>query len=100
MTTDVFRFAISAGVPLHETEMTLHLATVAAEGLFGAAKLRLDFGYHVDAVRRVILVDGTKDAGSAVVKIFTSLMLREFGVDAFRVSRLSCPRPSSQEVTT
>ncbi|GIX04602.1 MAG: hypothetical protein KatS3mg114_0471 [Planctomycetaceae bacterium] len=85
MTADVFRFSISPDVPLVEAEMTLHLATFAAEGLFGMARVRLEFSYRVDAARRVILVDGTQEVGAAVVKLFVGLLLREFGEEAFRV---------------
>ena len=49
------------------------------------ARVRLDFGYRVDAARRVILVDGTQEVGAGVVKLFVGLLLREFGEDAFRV---------------
>jgi hypothetical protein len=94
MTADVFRFLISPDVPLDEAEMTLQLATFAAEGLFGSARVRLDFGYHIDTNRHVILVDGTKEAGAAVVKVFAGLLLREFGEEAFRVERL---RPSTHQ---
>ena len=85
MSACVFRFSFSSDVPLDEAEMTLQLATFAAEGLFGMARVRLDFGYHVDAARRVILVDGTQEVGAAVVKLFLGLLLRELGEDAFRV---------------
>jgi hypothetical protein len=81
----VFRFLFSSDVPLDEAEMTLQLATFAAEGLFGMARVRLDFGYHVDAARRAILLDGTREVGSTIVKLFVGLLLREFGEDAFRV---------------
>ena len=85
MSACVFRFSFSSDVPLDEAEMTLQLATFAAEGLFGMARVRLDFGYRVDAARRVILVDGTQEVGAAVVKLFLGLLLRELGEDAFRV---------------
>jgi hypothetical protein len=85
MTARVFRFSFSSDVPLDEAEMTLQLATFAAEGLFGMARVRLDFAYHVDAARHAILVDATHEVGSAVVKLFVGLLLREFGEDAFRV---------------
>ncbi len=88
MTADVFRFSISNEIPLDEAEMTLHLATFAAEGLFGTARVRLEFGYHLDSNRHVILVDGSKEAGAAVVKIFIALLLREFGEEDFSIQRV------------
>lgn len=97
MTVDVFRFSFSSDVPLDEAEMTLQLATFAAEGLFGSARVRLDFGYHLDPHRHAILIDGTKEAGAAVVKVFVGLLLREFGEDAFRLERVGSQHHQSQE---
>lgn len=97
MTADVFRFSIAPDVPLSEAELTLQLATFAAEGLFGAARVRLDFGYHLDPNRHAILLDGTKESGAAVVRIFTGLLLREFGEEAFRVDRVSSQSRHHQE---
>ncbi len=91
MTAGVFRFLFSTDVPLDEAEMTLQLATFAAEGLFGTPRVRLDFGYHVDADRQMLIVDGSKDVGATVVQVFTGLLLREFGEEAFRVERISSP---------
>ncbi len=89
MPVDVFRFRLASDVPLEEAEMTLQLATFAAEGLFGQARVRLDFSYHIDQPRNVILVDGTTEVGSTVVQIFVGLLLREFGDESFQVERLS-----------
>jgi len=88
MAVGVFRFSFSPHVPLDEVEMTLQLATFAAEGLFGMARVRLDFGYHVEPARRVIFVDGSKEVGATVAQLFVGLLLREFGDDAFRVERM------------
>lgn len=94
MATDVFRFQFAAETPLEEAELTLQLAIFAAEGLFGAARVRLEFGYHVDTSRHAILTDGTTEVGAAVVRVFTGLMLREFGEESFRVEHLnSTPTP-------
>jgi len=92
MTVGVFRFSFSDAVPLDEVEMTLQLAIFAVEGLHGMARVRLEFGHHLDAPRRAILVDGTQEAGAAIVHVFIGLLLREFGEDAFRVERMEAPR--------
>lgn len=89
MNVGVFRFSFSPDVPLDEAEMTLQLATFAVEGLFGTARVRLDFGYHLDAAHRALLVDGSKEVGATVVQVFAGLLLREFGDDAFRVERVA-----------
>lgn len=98
MTVDVFRVSLSTEVPLDEAEMTLQLATFAAEGLFGIAQVRLDVGYHLDRDHHAILIDGTTEVGAAVVRLFLGLLLREFGEDAFHIDRVcSTPTTDSQE---
>jgi hypothetical protein len=88
MTSNVFRFQFDNDVPLVEAEMSLHLSIYAVEGLFGQAHVRLEASYYLDEPHRVIIVDGTSDVGSAVVRVFTNLLLREFGEDSFRVRRV------------
>lgn len=88
MRTEVLRFQIDPSVPLEEAEMSLHLAMFAVEGLVGSARIRLDVRYYVDEPRRVIIVDGSNEVAGAVVRVFTNLLLREFGEDSFLVKRM------------
>jgi hypothetical protein len=97
MTARVFRFSFSPDVPLDEAEMTLQLATFAAEGLCGMARVRLDFAYHVDAAQGAIVLNGTRDVGAIVVHLFVGLLVREFGEDAFRVERVASQQQQPQE---
>lgn len=85
MPADVHRFEFDDHATCVEAELTLHLAICAVEGLFGAATVRLLAGYHVDESHHAITIDGTTDVGAALVRIFTSLTLREFGDHAFQV---------------
>lgn len=89
MTTDVYRFEFDRSVPLTEAEMSLHLSLFAVEGLFGQARIRLDAGYHIDERQRAIVVNATSEVGAAIVRVFTSLLLHEFGSDAFHVRRVA-----------
>jgi hypothetical protein len=98
MTVGVFRFSFSVDVALDEAEMTLQLATFAAEGLFGTAQVRLDFGYHVDTDHRLILIDGSTEVGATVAHVFTGLLLREFGDDSFAVERVHSNQHQPEEV--
>lgn len=97
MTVGVFRFSFSSDVPLDEVEMTLQLASFAVEGLFGMARVHLDFAYFVDAPHHTIFVDGTKDVGATIVQAFVGLLLREIGEDAFRVKRIQAPQPQPRD---
>ena len=93
MTANVFRFEFEPSVPLTEAEMSLHLAMFAVEGLYGEARVRLEASYHLDDARRSITVDGGTEVGAALVKVYTRLLIREFGEDGFHVRRVE-PRPA------
>ena len=94
---NVFRFIFPPCVSLVDAEMSLHLAMYAVEGLFGQARVRLDTSYYVDEPRRVIIVDGSNEVAGAVVRVFTNLLLREFGEDAFHVGRIQSHQGQSHE---
>jgi hypothetical protein len=96
MTVDIFRFEFEPSVPLADAEMSLHLAMYAVEGLFGEARVRLDASYHLDDARRAITVDGGTEVGAAIVKVFTRLLGREFGEDAFCVRRVNECTPAGK----
>lgn len=97
MTPNVYRFEFERSVPIEEAEMSLHLALFAVEGLFGQARVRLDASYHVDEPRSAIVVDGNTEVGAAVVRVFTSLLLHEFGGDSFSVRRAEPAPPAAVE---
>lgn len=82
-----YRFEFHDRATRAEAELTLHLATYAVEGLFGAARVRLDASPRIDVPRQAITIDGATNVGAALASVFTSLLLREFGPDAFRVRR-------------
>ena len=88
MKTDVYRFTINSAVRISDAEQTLHLAILAAEGLFGKAQVRMDMTYHVDEPRQVLVIDGSTTVGCAVIRMFTSLLLHEIGGDGFSVRRV------------
>lgn len=87
MSQTIYRFEIDQSVPLTEAEQSLHLAMIALEGLYGSAGIRLDARYHLDEGGRAIVVDGSTPIGSSLVKVFSTLLTREFGEDAARVIR-------------
>jgi len=87
MTANVYRFGFVPAVPLSEAELTLHLAIYAAEGLHGEARVRLDVSYQLDQPANAIIVDGETEVGATLVKVFTHLLIRQFGEDGFHVRR-------------
>ncbi len=88
MSRIAYRFDLDAATPLTEAEMSLHLAMIALEGLFGRAGVRLDARYHLDEPRRAIVVDGSTLIGESLVKVFAALLIREFGDAGFTVRRI------------
>jgi hypothetical protein len=79
-----YRFEIDKSVPLTEAEMTLQLAMLALEGLYGQAQVRLEARYHLDEGGRALVVEGGNEVGTDLVRVFTALLIREFGEDSFK----------------
>ena len=84
-----YRYRFSDLADLRESKGTLLLAILAAQGLFGEARVRMDAGFAVDESIRVLIVDASTVIGKAVNAIFTSFLLREFGSHAFNVRRVA-----------
>lgn len=97
MKTGTYRFDLDAKVPLLEAEQSLHLAIFAAEGLFGEARVRMDAAYHLDEPHRALAVDAASEVGDAVARMFTGLLIRQFGEEAFKVRRCDTAPPESGE---
>src|SRR5690349_20703967 len=85
MNPQPYRFVIDESVPLAEAEMSLQLAMIALEGLFGQARVRLEARYQVVEPHRALLVDVSTPVGASVARVFASLLIREFGDDSFSV---------------
>jgi hypothetical protein len=83
-----YRFELGPSVPAAEAEMSLRLAMIALEGLYGPAGVRLDARYAVDPAAGAIAVDASTDVGASLVRVFATLLAREFGDDAFAVARV------------
>jgi len=100
--TNAYRFEFDRNVPLSDAEESLFLAASAVEGIFGRARVQLDFAYHIDEPRSVITVDAASDVGTTVTRVFTGFLLREHGEGAFRVRvvrRESDPTADSPRAT-
>ena len=101
MRPSAIRFTFEPDVSLGEAEMSLHLAMFAVEGLIGRVRVRLDAKYRLDESRRTIVIDARKPVGRMISRVFTALLLRELGEDAFRVERINqFPQHHPHEVQT
>ena len=95
MQSPVLRFVFAHRVQISDAEATLHLAILAAEGLFGASRVRMDVAYSVDRAHRVIHLDTGSVPGDAVARIFAVFAAREFGDGSFTVGRVRATSPAS-----
>ena len=91
MSQDVYRYSFDEKTSLSEVRDSLMLAVLSAEGIHGRAKVRLDAAFYLDEKKRACVVDAATPVGQTVAQIFTGLLTREFGEDAFTVERLTAP---------
>jgi len=99
MPKGIYRYQFREGVPLRDIEETLLLAVLAAESLHGESRVRLDAAYCIEDGKRACVIDAGTDVGRDISKIFTGLVSREFGEDAFQVERIEgAPKPQRAEV--
>lgn len=87
MTPAAYRFEINPDVPLEEAELSIRLAMIALEGLFGHAGVSVDARYRLDEPDRAVVVDGSTRVGAALVRVFATLLSREFGDGSYTVRR-------------
>ena len=88
MAKELYRYRFCQGVSLREAEDDLFLAMLAAEGLYGPARIRLDAAYYMDESIRAIVVDASTPVGQDINGIFVAFLIRQFGQDAFDVKRV------------
>ncbi len=84
-----YKFKFLSGPALQEAEKTLLLSTVAAEGLYGEARVRMDATYVVDKDLNTITVDTSSRVGQDIASIFTAYITKELSQSKFIVRRLS-----------
>ena len=91
MSQTVYRYAFNEALSLAEVRDSLAISIFAAEGMHGQAQVRLHAGYVMDEAMRACVVDAATPVGLTVTQIFTSLLVRQFGEDAFEVERVQAP---------
>ena len=83
-----YSFKFLSGRALRDAEKTLLLAMVAAEGLHGEVRVRLDVPYIVDKDLNTITVGTSTVVGEDIASIFTAFLIKELGQNKFLVRRL------------
>ena len=85
--TRAYKYQFREGIDPRDVEDTLLLAMLAAEGVFGEARVRLDCTYREDREARTLAVKAVTSVGQLVNAVFTAFAVKEFGRDGFTVRR-------------
>ena len=86
-----YKFQIGEEYPMSGVEEALLMSVIAAEGVHGRARVRLDARFGVDLGDRTCCVNSDSPAGEDIAKIFTEFLLLECGDDGFSVEQKSTP---------
>jgi len=97
MTTKLYRYAFSPGVPIEEVEASLLLAILATSSLHGETQTRLDAAHYLDATGRACVIDAGTPVGRDLNRLFAGFLSREFGAEAFCVEHIHEHVDHSQE---
>jgi hypothetical protein len=99
MKNEVYRYHFESSIDIAEVEATLVLAMIAAEGLHGAAKVRLEASHRFDAQQRTCVIESTAPVGMDINRIFVGFLRREFGEESFKVGPISGSNPDPVQST-
>lgn len=89
MTCESYCYAFRPGTDMEQVEEVLLLATMAAEGLHGRARIQLDASFLCDLKARTAEVAVGTEVGDAIARIFTALLSTTIGEPAFKVERVA-----------
>jgi hypothetical protein len=87
--SSVCRFTFPHETDRETIEAHLALAIIAAECLFGKPRVRIDAAYFLSKEQPQIAIDVSTGVGNHVARIFTGLMIRQLGEEAFTVDRIT-----------
>ena len=96
----VYRYVFPESVPVEDIESSIVLAIFGVEALHGEAQVRLDAAHFLDEAERKCVIDASTPVGRDLNRLFAGLMLREFGENAFRVTRIQHadePKPTERD---
>lgn len=87
MNKTIYRFQFESSVPMDEAEISLAMAIIAAEALYGQPAVRLALRYLFGEEKRACVIEGDSEIAREVVLIFTQFLIREFGENSFQVTQ-------------
>ena len=72
-------------VPLDEVEDSLSLAALAAEGLHGRSRVRLEARFVLDYEAHECRISAVTEVGRDLARIFTGLVSQQFGEEGYEL---------------
>lgn len=94
MPQEQYSYTFPDEISIEDVRNSLFVAACAAEGVHGRSQLRLDATFRLDEEVRRCTVDATTPVGQTLARVFTELLAREFGEDAFTVERITQLAPA------
>ena len=96
MNKTIYHYQIMDGIPMNAVKDSLLLSVMAAESLYGRPRINLEARFRLERVSRVYIIEAGTKIGETIARVFTGLLIREFGERAFKVER----KETSLEVET
>ena len=85
MVAETYQYRFDDTVPMDGVWDSLLIAAMAAEGLHGATRVRLEARFAMDRQERSVEIEATNGVGRDLARIFTGLLERQFGAGGFTV---------------
>lgn len=83
----IYSYTLDNEIPLEEAQTLLDVAIDSTEALHGSAAVQLDGRFAIDEARRTIVVDAGTVVGRDANRLFTGLLIREFGQENVHIER-------------
>ena len=84
----ICRFRFSGDMEREAVEAQLAQAVLGAECVFGQARVRISVAYVMSDDGGRLAIDVSNEVGEHVAQLFTGLITRQFGEEAFSVERI------------
>ena len=82
-----FNISFDESVIMSEVALTFHLATIAVETLWSVEQLKLECKYEFDPGNGKVRISADGEAARSLILVFVAFISREFGEDAYEMTR-------------
>jgi len=96
MNKTIYRYQINDGILMNAVKDSLLISIMAVESLYGRSRINLEARFRLENASRVCIIEVGTQIGETIARVFTGLLIREFGELAFKVEK----RETSLEVET